>query len=213
MKKVAISSLILVGIFVPVKNIYAKDTTLAAKIGTLKLGVESQQSFTDSITLRTTVKTFDYAEDFLTSSAAIADYHPGFGGFRLSAGLFYHTKTNSAMVVSENIGSTTFNNEPFLPLCGSLLRSKNIGYQRITPYLGFGWGFSPTNNSNWSFGVDIGMFYQNPQETDMTEQDGDSLTARYKTLQSELTQEENFLDTLERLGWYPALSAGVTFKF
>lgn len=221
MKRGVVNTLIIAGVLLSAEAAIAATDILSNQIGTLSLYTGVQQPLTNSVIIRTSASTLNYEANLQENTTShlhlpqpgdinstIADYHPWTGGFRLSAGLFYDGKALAPTISPNDNTYSHIGTERIFPF------QEKAKVHPLTPYFGFGWGLAPAKESSWMFSLDVGLIYQGTPETSLTTQCGTPLSARCRALQSDTDRkEENFQDTLEHLGWYPVLSAGVTFKF
>ncbi len=203
--------LLLSMLYLSAGSVLARETGFSAPMDLLGLGLEGQQQLADILNLRTKKVHFSYSDSLPENiffaqqeknlhNSTVADYHPWTGGFRISAGVFYNNRLNLAGEAPSSVGTS-------LP-CSTAVEQQ----QYIAPYLGLGWGAAPNSKSNWALTLDIGFLYQKQDES--SAQCFQGPTSRQCGSPSGLQPDaESLLESVQRHGIYPVLSAGITFKF
>lgn len=193
-------------------NAYAEDTTVGAKVSTLGLGLDVALPITQSIDGRLGFNTFNYnfnrtttsnglATNFtgqfkLQSFAALADYHPWDGSFRLTGGVLYNNNKFSMTSNGGNLGGAA---------CPACTATATIDFNKAAPYLGFGWG-SAAKDTGLSFAADIGVLFQGTPKANVTATGG--------ATQAQINQANADLNSsLNNFRYYPVASIGLGYTF
>ncbi|MCK9175511.1 MAG: hypothetical protein M0O96_09575 [Desulforhopalus sp.] len=154
------------------------------------------------ISVRPGLARFSYENDFSNTKSSVTDIYPFSGAFRLSAGLL---QKNQDAVLSPKNSAIANRHSDFAANRRDLL-SRNLAASSQKPYVGFGWGLSPDEKENWFINLDFGITYQ-----------GDDCTGsgmeRCAQLNNTSAGKLSVQDGLEKYGWFPILSGGITFKF
>lgn len=209
MKKILAASLL-----VACSSAFADDTTVAAKVSTLGLGVDLAIPMTQSIDGRIGFNTFNYnfnrsvasaagglptnytGKLNLQSIAALADYHPFDGGFRLTGGLLYNNNKFSMSAINANLNGVPCN-------CTA---SATIDFNKAAPYLGIGWG-SAAKDSGLSFAADIGVLFQGSPKGTITTSGAAVPAADINQATADLN------NSLKNFRYYPVVSIGIGYTF
>ncbi len=186
------------------------------KAGTLGGGVEVTIRMTEKLNFRVGGNKFSHDETAteddieydmeidLASAAALLDYHPFGGGFRLTAGaLFNGNEINikSTTAASYDIGGTIYNAQP-----GDV--TGVIDFKSVAPYASLGWGNAVGKDSNFSFSCELGVVFQGKPKVDLT------TNVALGVAQAEVEQEErNLQESLDKYEYYPVASLGISYHF
>lgn len=198
---------------------------ITGKVSTLGVGLEYTRPLNKYFTARFGINGFDYDKTIdesgvnydatleLRSGSAIADYHPWAAVFRISGGVLYNGNKFTIKAKPSN-GTLDFNGTTYNAADVSSASGK-IDFQPISPYIGIGWGSSPTSNSTWSFEADIGAIYQGTPDASLSVVCGGTLNAaQCAQLKNDVAAERVQLqDTISDFKWYPVVSVGVSYKF
>jgi len=194
--------------------------SVAAKVGTLGLGVELTTNLLPDVNARAGFNTFNINRDAtedgidyeveleMQTVTGFIDWHPFATGFRTTLGLIVNgnelnMKARSA--VSYNIGGTVYTPAQVGTLTGV------VGFDSIAPYLGIGWGDAVGAGKNWSFLFDLGVLFQGEADINLNT---DGLLATNAAFQADLEQEKQQLEQdLDDFKLYPVLAFGVSYKF
>jgi hypothetical protein len=148
----------------------------------------------------------DYRLD-LSSFAAMIDWHPGDGGFRVSAGLLYNGKeadnATYSSVVSPNYLINDQNNTAVE--MGGL--TGRINSDSTAPYLGVGWRNKADEQGGFSFSAEAGLLFQGGSTS--------RLDAQHNliTNQDYLQEEGGLEDFLDNVEIYPVLNLGISYTY
>jgi hypothetical protein len=188
------------------------DTTVAAKISTLGFGIDAAFPVTDSIDARLGFNTFSYNVNKssngtnysgklnLGSLAALADWHPMAGSFRVSGGLMYNNNKFSLNAVPAaggvTVGGTFY---------AGATASSTVVFAKVVPYVGIGWGSSP-KDTGFSFASDIGVMFQGTPRSNVTATGG-------VTAASLAQANADLNNSLKNFRYYPVASIGIGYTF
>lgn len=213
---------------------HAGNLGVAGKISSLGYGVEADYILSDRFSVRGQFSTFDYDDTFkedgidydgtldLSSFGVLLDWHPFGSAFRVSAGGFsvdneLHGIGSGAGTYE--IGDVTYTVDASDDLKINALIELGDGFK---PYLGIGWGHSPTNKGGLLLSFDVGLLFQGEPSvkldasgTATDESSGFTVDlATDPTAQAELRKEEqNLEDGLSDFDIYPVVSFGVGWRF
>jgi len=192
--------------------------SLAAKIGTLGIGVAGEYRLSDSIGLALGANYFKYDFEFtaeeidydaelnLASATFLAHYYPKKGRFRLTGGLAFNGNEIDAQSqgdATHEIGGTTYTAAQVGTIDGK------IDFNSVAPYLGLGWGADP--QKRWGFTFDIGVLFQGEPQVELT---ASGLVAQDPVFLADLAEEEQAIqDELDKFQYYPIIGLGVYYRF
>ena len=154
------------------------------------------------ISVRPGLTSFSYDKKSGNIKNSVTDVHPFSGSFRLSAGLLQKdldaASSLNNIAIENRLSDYAVNRMDIL--------SQDLSASSQKPYVGFGWGLSPDEKGNWFINLDLGLMYQG---NDCTGSDIERCSQLNNTSLDKLSVQ----DELEKYGWFPVLSGGVTFKF
>ncbi len=206
------------------------EVAVTAKGGTLGGGVELTVGLSPQWNVRLGGNAFNYTDDRrevsgifydakarLRTASALLDFHPGGGGFRLSAGAIYNdTKVDGNSLVPASGFYDIGGVQVPAALVGTL--NGQIKFDPVVPYVGLGWGNAVGPGGRVRFAADIGAMFQGKGKVTLTPQipAGSPLnnpTAR-AALQILLDREERDIeDDVADYTVYPVVSIGVSYRF
>lgn len=202
-------------------NAYAVDFAIGAGGGTPGLGLSATLGVTQNVNVRGLLNFFEYDFDEneegidyeldldLNSIGALVDWHPMGGAFRISGGLFSNGNEVSGTGRGQAGTTVEFGDMVFdADDLGTV--DASIDFESVAPYLGFGWG-NAVGEGNWSFNVDLGVFFQGAPEVSLLTPEVDPLIAPLVDAERARAQAE-LEDETDNLEFYPYLSFGVGFK-
>ncbi|MCF8242882.1 MAG: hypothetical protein K9J16_15995 [Melioribacteraceae bacterium] len=197
--------------------LFSQNYAAAIKMSTIGISVEGYRSFGDQFNARLGASLFSYSydsgiisgEDYkfvadlsLASISALADWFPfESSSFRLSGGLFINLNTidvTATPTVTRQVGGDTYGPEEL----GDLYL--DLRFNKVAPYLGFGFGNPTAGESGLGFTFDVGTFYQGAPAVDMR---------AYGLLEPSADQGPLIEENLNWFKWYPIFSLGLTYKF
>jgi hypothetical protein len=198
----------------------AEGLTATAKAGTLGLGLELSGGPGRYLIARGGVNYFDYdfSHDYenidydlefeLRSVAALLDWHPAGGSFRMTSGMLFNRNELAADAKPEDfydIDGTMYPAE----LVGDL--SANVGFDDYAPYVGLGWATNNGIDGGFGLSVDLGVAYQGSPEVQLT---ASGPLAADPGFQADLDAERRALaDDLDEYEYYPVVALGFNYRF
>lgn len=138
----------------------------------------------------------------------LADWHPGGTRFRLSGGLAYN---HQRLDVSGRPGGSTISVGRGYPSTAFGTFDERLRYARPSPYLGVGWGFSPSRKSGLYFSADLGVMYQRPSTSFIGS--CTALTPGACGLSPDLHEEGDYRNAGEDFRFLPVITFGVGLRF
>lgn len=215
-----IAGLFFLVIFVQPAAAGNSGVALGLKGGTLGAGVEATVRLTDKLNFRMggnqyskeeTAKEDDIEYEIelnLSSAAALFDWHPFGGVFRVTAGALLNgneLEFEARPAVEYIIGDTTYD----LGEVGRL--EGKVDFDDVAPYASIGWGNAVGKNKNITFSFEIGAVFQGKPEVDLTATGSLSTNAAF---QAEMQKEEdNLQDELDEYEIYPVAAIGISYHF
>jgi hypothetical protein len=190
----------------------ADDIAIAAKVGTLGLGIEATtnivplfanlrlqgNAFNYNTTITDTNVTYD-AKLKLATVGLLADIYPFAGKFRVTGGAYYNGNKltmNAQPRGAVVIGGTTYPNP---------VVSATVDFNKFAPYAGIGWGDAISSGSPIGFSFELGVMYMGKPKTSIV---APGVSA------ADIAAEKSRLDSsLKNWQFYPVASIGVNFKF
>jgi hypothetical protein len=153
----------------------------------------------------------------LRTASALLDFHPGGGGFRLSAGAFYNdTRIDGNSLVP----ASGFYDLGGVPVPANQVGTLNgqIKFDPVVPYVGLGWGNAVGPGRHVRFAMDIGAMFQGKGKATLTPQipAGSPLNSPVAraALQVLLDREEGDIEhDVANYTVYPVVSIGVSYRF
>ncbi len=206
------------------------EVAVTAKGGTLGGGVELTVGLSRQWNVRLGANAYDYTDDHrevsgifydatahLRTASALLDFHPGGGGFRLSAGAIYNDTRidGNSLVPTSGLYDIGGVKVP-AGLVGTL--DGQIKFDPLVPYVGLGWGNAVGPGRRLRFAADVGAMFQGKGKVTLTPQipAGSPLnnpTAR-AALQVLLDREERDIENdVADYTVYPVVSIGVSYRF
>ena len=203
------------------------DYAVAAKVGTLGVGIEMTTNVTDNINLRVGVNGYNYdrngeesgieyeADLKLLTFDVLADYHPfETSSFRLTAGAMYN-KNKLEMNGRPTSGTSFEINGQTYTTAEVADVDATVDFNNFAPYLGIGWG-NAVKSAGWGFTADLGVMFQGtPKSTITVDTTGTTLTATEQALLATRVAAEKaeLDDTLSSFKYYPVVSVGISYRF
>lgn len=194
--------------------------------GTTGVGAHLVYGFTPSLNGRLGVNYFKH--DFTKRSGqieydldgklqtvdALLDWYPRAGSsFRITGGVFYNDTRFDALATPDLNGVFRLNGRQYTAADVGVLVGK-VDFRKAAPYIGIGWGNPLSTERGWSFGGDLGAFYQGKARV--------SLRSVNCTVQSELcnrlasdvaVEEARLADEASDYKVYPVLRASLSYRF
>jgi hypothetical protein len=206
------------------------EVAVTAKGGTLGGGVELTVGLSPQWNVRLGGNAYDYTDNRrevkgivydatarLRSATALLDFHPGEGGFRLSAGAIYN---GTKIAGSSLMPDSGFYNLGGVQVPAGLVGTLNgrIKFDPIVPYVGLGWGNAVGPGRRVRFAADLGAIFQGKGKVTLTPQipAGSPLNdpAARAALQILINREEaEIAKDVANYTVYPVISIGVSYRF
>jgi hypothetical protein len=198
--------------------------SLAARAGTTGLGAELGFGLGSGVGLRANLAGGSYSRSDVESNinyegklklgngALLLDLHPFAGSFRLSAGAVYNNNRLEATARGDS-GTIEINGISYPASAVGTLQA-DVRWDKMSPYLGIGWGSQPRGSGGLFFSADLGAFYLKPTAS-LTGTCGPSVpTLACSQLQSDIRAEERqFQEDIDKFKLYPVLSVGLGYRF
>ena len=203
---------------VAAQSVYAGVGTTGLSLGvgyaySAWLGARAEGSLVPTVSRSFQQDGIDYSgEARSTRFAALLDWHPMGGVFRITAGLsggasqgnFAGAPVSGSSIT---IGTTT------VPLGPADRYESRIEFPSAMPYLGLGWGHTPAKG--WGMHADAGLLIGTPTVTGSL---SPSLSAKIAAIgrdpQAELDRElQTVRDTTAKVVGLPVLSVGVSYRW
>lgn len=141
----------------------------------------------------------------LSSVSALADWRPWSGVTHLTAGLVFNSN-KLAMKATAAAGTYNINGVNYTASGGDTLTT-SVEFNKVSPYLGFGWSGQP-KNKGFSLSSDIGILFQGSPKATVT------ATGAWASQPSLTTDSQNQLNSdLKDFKIYPVFSFGIGYAF
>jgi hypothetical protein len=206
------------------------QVAIAAKAGSLGLGLELTVKAAPQVNVRLGVNGFNYTDNHrevsgieydatarLRTATALLDWHPGGHGFRLTGGLVYNDTRIEGTSLPPASGLYDIGGVPVpVALVGTL--NGKIDFNPTVPYLGIGWGNAVADGKKVGFYVDAGVMFQGRGRVTLTPNIPagsplDNPTAR-AALDILLQREEDDIEKkVADYTVYPVVSLGLSYRF
>jgi len=206
---------------------FADSNSFGIKAGTLGVGPEVEHSFNKSIGIRMGFNYFSLTRsanegniDYnlkakFRNFAALLDWHPFKGAFRISAGVLYNkNKIEGNGKAAGALGNETFkigNQTYSIKDIGSV--NGTIEYQNLDPYLSFGWDTSAVKAKGIGFVFELGAVYQGKSKVRL-EAAGNNAIINTQAFKDNLKIETNNVKhDADKAKVWPVLSVGLVYRF
>lgn len=206
---------------------YVASSSFGIKAGTLGIGPELEHSFNKSLGARIEFNYFSLTKsasegniDYnlkakLRNFAALLDWHPFKGTFRISVGVLYNkNKLEGNGKPSGSLSGQTFkigNKTYSINDIGSVYGK--IEYRNFNPYLSFGWDTSADKTNGLGFTFELGAVYQGKSKVTLTAT-GTSAILNSQTFKDNLNLETNNVKhDADKLKVWPVISLGLVYRF
>jgi hypothetical protein len=145
----------------------------------------------------------------LASVGALVDWRPWSGVTHLTAGAIFNS--NKLALSATTMPNTTYmiNGMPYTTTAGGDTITSSVAFNKVAPYLGFGWSGHP-KNKGFSFSSDFGILFQGSPKATVTTSGawGGANTSQLTT------DAQNQLNTdLKNFKMYPVISFGIGYAF
>ena len=208
----------------------AEGFSIGARAGTTGIGPELAFAVGPHLDVRVPVGIYSYDDVYdktgvrydatleLRNALLLADFHPGGGGFRVSAGGGWDdNRLKVSAPVSELVRRYRPELAPLIPANSGTIHGEATG-SSFAPYLGLGWGGAGGGRGGGRGGItfDVGVLYQGSPQVDLTT-DLNVVSPVPGVLRSVLdaatAEEEQRLEReLEDYKYYPVVALGIVFR-
>ncbi|MCX7230155.1 MAG: hypothetical protein NTW15_14365 [Burkholderiales bacterium] len=200
------------------QSVYAGVGTTGLSLGfghtySAQLGARAEASLVPTLSRSFTQDGIDYSGEVKsTRFAALFDWHPLSGVFRLTAGLSAG-KTAGDFAGAPSTGSTITIGSSTVSVGPADRYDSRIEFPSAMPYLGLGWGHTPARG--WGMHADVGLLIGTPKVTGSL---SPSLSAKIaltgRDPQAELERElQTVRETTDKIVGLPVLSVGVSYRW
>jgi len=199
---------------------------VSADLGTTGVGAHLVFGFSPSLNGRLGVNYFKH--DFTKRSGrleydldgklqtvdALLDWYPRAGSsFRITGGVFYNDTRFDALATPDLNGTFRLNERLYNAADVGVLVGK-VDFRKAAPYIGIGWGNALSSERGWSFGGDLGAFYQGKARVSLRSVNCTVQSALCNQLASDVAVEEARLaDEASDYKVYPVLRASLSYRF
>ncbi len=199
---------------------YAGEVSMGIKAGTLGIGPEVCYHINRLFSVRvdggylsvnksTTSSNIKYNLNAkLKNAGLLLDWHPFFGSFRVSAGIFYDGNKLSGDASSTVGNAYTINGHTYV--LNKL--SAKATYKKAAPYFGIGWDTSSTSISGLGFVFDAGFIYSKAT-VDLTAY-GSPAIINNPQFQADLAKAQSDLQSdINKFKFWPVVMLGLVYRF
>ena len=202
------------------------EVTVGGKVGTLGLGAEVAFGLSDQLNLRLAASAADHDLDYeaggidwegsldLASAAALLDWHPGGGRFRLTAGALFNDNTLEGRAPLRTLLEREIGPRPPDLEVGTLVGTAEG--DSVSPYLALGVSHRP-RDTGISFTFELGAVFQGSPDVTLevdTPLPIDAVPGGRALVDRLLAEEERELEAeAEDYEVYPVLSFGIGYRF
>ena len=142
------------------------------------------------------------------SIGAFADYLPFSNAFRLTGGLTVNDTKFTLNSKAAAGATTTIGNSTGVNLAGETFNME-LKFPNVTPYLGIGYGFKPSNSKGWGFYGDVGFMIGKFDTTVTT-----SIIGKQGVTLADVQAEAGKVrDAVSKLSALPKFSIGASYSF
>lgn len=203
----------------------AEGLAVTGKLGTLGMGLELTKGYSNQFSTRLGLNTFSYNTtgnkssvnyDFklqLQTFSVLADWYPMQGAFRASTGLYYNNNKFS-LTGKPTAGTYVIGGQTFQAADVGNLNS-SVTFNKISPYLGIGWGNPAEQGKGWGLTSDFGLLFQGQPITTLDATCGAATPApACANLQTQVTIERTKLqNSLSNFKLYPVATMGISYQW
>jgi hypothetical protein len=193
---------------------------IAGKAGTLGLGGEASVNLFQDINFRAGFCTFPFDYDStvngidykfkidLQTIPLMIDWYPFHDSFHLTGGIILNNTDVDLRARSSGsveVGGTTYTADQAGTLYG------NVGFNRVAPYVGLGWGNPFGHDSRLGLLCDLGVAFSGTPDVSLR---ANGTYADNPTFQSSLAQEQRDIQSkVDKYKFYPVLSVSLYYRF
>ncbi|QNA99693.1 hypothetical protein [Massilia sp. Se16.2.3] len=145
---------------------------------------------------------------------ALLDWYPRAGSsFRLTGGVIYNNTRFDAVAEPNGLSTFRLNGTQYNIAEVGILVGK-VDFRKAAPYLGIGWGNALSDERGWSFGGDLGAYYQGSARVSLRSLNCTVATAVCQRLASDVAEEQARLaGDVSDYKVYPVLRASLSYRF
>lgn len=205
----------------------AEGFSIGARAGTTGIGPELAFGVGPHLDVRIPVGVYSYDDVYdktgirydakleLRNALLLADFHPGAGGFRVSAGGGWDdNRLKVSAPLRELVRRYRPELAPLVPTNAGTIHGEATG-SSFAPYLGLGWG-SATRGGRWGVTFDAGVIYQGSPHVDLTTDLNVGVPipgSVQAALDLATAEEEQRLEReLDDYKYYPVVALGIVFR-
>jgi len=141
----------------------------------------------------------------LSSVSVLADWRPWSGVTHLTAGVIFNSN-KLAMKATAAAGTYNINGTDYVASGGDTMTT-SVEFNKVSPYLGFGWSGQP-KNKGFSLSSDIGLLFQGSPKATVT---ATGVWASQPSLTADSQSQLNA--DLKSFKMYPVVSFGIGYAF
>jgi hypothetical protein len=224
-----LAALVLASLALP-GAVRAEGFSIGARAGTTGIGPELAFGVGPHLDVRIPVGVYSYDDVYdktgirydakleLRNALLLADFHPGGGGFRVSAGGGWDdNRLKVSAPVRELVRRYRPELAPLVPTNAGTIHGEATG-SSFAPYLGLGWGSATGHNGGgrWGISFDVGVIYQGSPHVDLTTDLNVGIPipgSVQAALDLATAEEEQRLEReLEDYKYYPVVALGIVFR-
>lgn len=219
-KLIALAALSVLSVAAHAAPASLSKAAVSVDAGTLGAGVTAQFDVAKNIDARvglhglnynynTTSQSVDYTGHLKLQNAELfADWHPTGGAFHLTGGVVVNNNEFD-LTGQATGGSYTFNGTTYTAAQVGTVAAK-VTFNRIAPYVGFGWNTGNAQAAGLHFTSDVGVMYQGSPKAQITATGAASNAA----LASDVAAAQSQLQSdLHKFQFYPVVQVGLTYRF
>jgi len=203
----------------------AEGFSIGARAGTNGVGPELAFNVSPRLDVRIPIGVYSYDDVYdktgirydakleLRNALLLAAFHPGAGGFRISAGGGWDdNRLKVSAPVRELVRRYRPELAPLVPTNAGTVRGEATG-SSFAPYLGIGWG-SASRGGRWGVSLDLGAIYQGSPTVDLTTELSLPIPSPVQTaLNAATADEEQRLEReLQDYEYYPVVALAIVFR-
>jgi hypothetical protein len=208
----------------------AEGFSIGARAGTTGIGPELAFAVGPHLDVRVPVGIYSYDDVYdqtgvrydarleLRNALLLADFHPGGGGFRISAGGGWDdNRLKVSAPVSELVRRYRPDLVPLISGGRGTIHGEATG-SSFAPYLGLGWGSATGGHGGgrWGISFDVGVLYQGSPHVDLTTDFNvvSPVPGIVRSLLDAATadEEQRLERELDDYKYYPVVALGIVFR-
>ena len=145
---------------------------------------------------------------------ALLDWYPRKDStFRLTGGLAYNGNKIDVHARPSASGTYSLQGNTYEAASVGNVTGK-VGFNKVAPYLGVGWGRPKRDEKGWSVSTDIGVLFQGSPKTSLNNTGCTAEAAVCNQFAADVARENAALsDEMRKFKVYPVLRVGLSYKF